>query len=207
MTILENHIHDTEQKLTVYTKEILRVHKDIARIGRVFRDVWLTEMMPVLGQVGNRDVKYENWRRDNRTVEEWYSIGMQLWCLFSINNDTAPSNPLVDPTLVQNQIATNCMMWVDKGNSTYDNWINCETLSICKAVSILAQDIYYLSQEYDVRLSSWVNDLGNGQTESYTGRTKEQWLNVRASLEAYHRCCFGMTTERSYGYASGLVAF
>jgi hypothetical protein len=208
MSIIETRVRETETRIQDTARNIMRLQKELAQIGRVFRDVWLADMIPALGVApGTRAARFENWRGDGRTVDKWYALGSDLWRLYSVNNDSAPTLAAVDPKTTKSAVATTCAVWMDAGNSTPANEINAQALSIARAVVTLSQDAYYLTSEINIKLLSWIQAIPSGGVEDVTGRLKSDWTDALDSLTAFHLCCFGDYTSKSFGYHTGLIKF
>lgn len=182
---------------------------EMARVGRIFRDVYAVELQAVLS--GKKDAPYPdfvtNYRKSGHSAAKWLELAQGIGLLHSLLNDMNPADHSIDPSMTVMDVANVTTAWLDAGEAS-GNAVNMAVYNLCAVLSKLGHEVYFVWYEYDQILRPLVEALPTDDTlDGVTGRTKRQWAEAADALDAVRKVMFKTKTKRAFNYGVQLLRF
>ena len=215
MSIQESNIKMVANKISSHILEFQRLHKELDRIGRIFRDKWALEITDLLTKAATNptDLTEEevesinDYRNSGRSAVQWVEMGTAMYRLHTLLEPQDPHDDLYDPTLHSDDIAVLSMNWISGGNHS-DDPNNIDAYNMLAGMSKIVFELEYDVEIYDAKIKKYIDDIEepNGQ-DCCTGRTKETWENMINTLKEVCKVMFGEITSVASDQGKHLSAF
>lgn len=200
--------------LSGHIKELQRVHREMDRVGRVFRDIWSYEIADLLTKAANpttltdeETASIDNYRDSGRNALQWAELGTALHRLHIILESDEPESDDQDPSVTSDDIAVITVNWLSGGNTSEDP-LNTDLYNMALSWSRLIFEVEYDLDIYDVKIKHHIEAITSDIDEDgYTGRTKEVWVNAINGLAEIVKVMFGELSDVANDQGKYLNAF
>lgn len=202
-------------RISGHISEVQKAHRELDRIGRVFRSTWSTSLTSLLTKASmnptdlteEEALSLQNYRGSGRTALQWATAGTALYRLHTILEPQEPDGDTYNPSLNASDIAVLSIEWISGGNESTEP-INVDIYKLLIDISRLVFEIEYDVEIYEAKVKSHIDSLADDGTEDgFTNRNKLVWNNAINALKEVVKVIFGELTSVSNDQGKYLNAF